>query len=82
MIRKKLKHATGWVMLGIWFFFGASCTSPDKTAAIRTALDLVHAICPPETTVGDCLARVDAMLAAGQRLVEPNPYVPADAGTE
>jgi hypothetical protein len=71
--RLKLKHASGWALLGAWILFGASCGSkPDNGAAMRTALDIVNMICPPEMTVGDCTWRV-------ANFVDPKH---ADAGTD
>lgn len=74
-MKRKLKHASGWVLLGIWFFFGISCAGhQDQQAAMRTLLDVVQAVCPPEITVGDCAYRVEALLDA------PKPT--ADAGAD
>jgi hypothetical protein len=65
-------------LVGLWFFFGASCAStpkPSPETAIRAALDIIEIICPPETTVGDCAARVKAWLPAQKSLA-------ADAGSD
>ena len=67
-------------LIGLWYFFGVSCASAPKASpevAIRAALDIIEIICPPETTVGDCAARVKAWLP-----MEPNPYLPVDAGKD
>lgn len=68
-IQRKWRRLTGWAALGLWFAFGASCTSQERSAA-RTVVDIVRAFCSPLQTVDEC---VNVILA------EPKS---ADAGTE
>jgi hypothetical protein len=70
--RLKLKHASGWALLGAWFFFGGCASQEQQGTTTRTVLDVIGLVCPPEITVGECVARVEAYLA----------LQPADAGTE
>jgi hypothetical protein len=83
--RRKLKHASGWALLGVWFLFGTSCaSSPDRAAAMRSMLDVVRMVCPPEMTVGDCAFRVEKLLDMPREMAEQADRAAqaADAGTD
>ncbi len=63
-VRRKLKRAVGVAQLLGWILFGASCgaSKPEGDAVLRSLLDVIEIVCPPEITVGDCTARVKAWL--------------------
>lgn len=66
---RKLRHTSGWALLCLWFFVGASCSSQDRQAA-RSVVDVIKAFCSPLQTMDEC---VNVLLG------EPKS---ADAGTE
>ena len=52
----------GVVMIATIFWL-ADCATPEaRGMTARTALGIVKILCPPEVTVGDCLAKVEQFL--------------------
>jgi hypothetical protein len=85
-IQRKWRRVSGWARFALWLAFGVmveSCAGrQDPNAAMRSLLDVVQAICPPEITVGECSFRVEKLLDMPNEMARKANAAELDGGAE